>query len=65
MIAIRKAHPALCCGGLTWIESGTPAVAACIRSDGREQALMIYNLGQAVQAATCSRPYEYRWLLLA
>ncbi len=32
MIAIRKSHPALCCGDLAWVDCGTPAVAAYLRA---------------------------------
>ncbi len=56
MIAIRKQHPALCCGDLAWIECGTPMVAAYLRSADRERVLAVHNLSPEVQRIACDLP---------
>lgn len=60
MIAIRKSHPALCCGDLEWVACGTPAVAAYLRSESAGGILVIQNLGGIPQAITCSLPPGFR-----
>ena len=60
MIVIRKSHPALCCGDLTWMESANPAVAACLRRSTQEHILMVYNLSEVPQDIDCALPENLR-----
>jgi maltose alpha-D-glucosyltransferase/alpha-amylase len=56
MIAIRKSHPALCCGNLTLVDCGSPAVAAYLRGESQERILVIQNLSAAPQLVAWSLP---------
>lgn len=56
MIAVRKSHPVLCCGDLAWVDCGTPAVAAYLRSESQERMLVLQNLSAAPRAVTCALP---------
>ncbi len=56
MLAIRKNHPALCCGELVRVEGGTPAVAAYLRADQNERLLVVHNLSGAMQSANYDLP---------
>ena len=59
MIAIRKSHPALCCGDLAWLDCGLPAVAAYLRRGSREHMLMVHNLGAVPQMIDCVLPEDF------
>jgi len=52
LIAVRKRHPAFGRGDLTWLECGTPAVAAYTRATVDERLFIIQNLSAAPQAVT-------------
>jgi maltose alpha-D-glucosyltransferase/alpha-amylase len=54
MIAVRKGHPALCCGDLTWLDCGAPEVAAFLRTNSVESILLLHNL--SADAQTISLP---------
>jgi maltose alpha-D-glucosyltransferase/alpha-amylase len=56
MIALRKQHPALCCGNLAWLDCGTTTVAAYWRTQGRERMLIINNLSADSQSIACPLP---------
>jgi hypothetical protein len=60
MIAIRKSHPALCCGDLAWLDCGNSAVAAYLRYGSQEQMLMVHNLSAVPQMIDCSLPENLR-----
>jgi maltose alpha-D-glucosyltransferase/alpha-amylase len=60
MISIHKCHPALCCGSLTWLDCGNPAVAAYLRLESQEHMLIIHNLSAASQRVTCPLPAEHQ-----
>jgi hypothetical protein len=49
MIAIRKSHPALCCGKLEWVDCGTKSSAAFLRTEGQDRMLIIHNLSSTLQ----------------
>jgi maltose alpha-D-glucosyltransferase/alpha-amylase len=49
MIQLRKQHPALGQGSFTWIETGTNAVLAFLRSYEQERILAIHNLSDRSQ----------------
>ncbi len=49
MIALRKAHPSLGWGSFTWVEVGTPCVAAYTRMEGTERLLILNNLSDTPQ----------------
>jgi maltose alpha-D-glucosyltransferase/alpha-amylase len=49
MIAIRKSHPALCCGNLEWVDCGTKSSAAFLRTEGQDRMLIIHNLSSTLQ----------------
>jgi trehalose synthase len=49
MIAIRKSHPALCCGKLEWVDCGTKSSAAYLRTEGQDRMLIIHNLSSTLQ----------------
>jgi len=49
MIAIRKSHPALCCGNLEWVDCGTKSSAAYLRTEGQDRMLIIHNLSSTLQ----------------
>ncbi len=59
MIAIRKNHPALCCGDLAWLDCGLPAVAAYLRRGSREHMLMVHNLSAVPQMIDCVLPEDF------
>jgi maltose alpha-D-glucosyltransferase/alpha-amylase len=44
LIAVRKRHPAFGRGDLTWLECGTPAVAAYTRATVDERLFIVQNL---------------------
>ncbi len=44
MISVRKEHPVFGWGDFTWLDTGTPAVAAYWRSYGQEKVLIVNNL---------------------
>ena len=56
MIAIRKSHPALCCGNMTLVDCGSPAVAAYLRGESQERILVIQNLSADPQPVDWSLP---------
>ena len=56
LIAIHKQHPALACGELTWLDCGTPAVAAYLRIDAGERLLILNNLSNKPQQVSCALP---------
>jgi maltose alpha-D-glucosyltransferase / alpha-amylase len=58
MVAIRKRHPALCCGELAWLDCGTSTVAGYQRSCDRECILIVNNLSGVPQAITYSLPTD-------
>jgi maltose alpha-D-glucosyltransferase / alpha-amylase len=58
MIAIHKSHPALCSGGIAWVDCSTPAVAMYIRSESRERLLVIHNLSAALQTVVYPLPMD-------
>lgn len=58
MIAIRKSHPSLCCGDLTWLDCGSPAVAAYLRRGSHECMLMVHNLSAASQMIDDALPED-------
>ena len=60
MIAIRKSHPALCCGDLDWLDCGTHAAAAYLRSGSGERLLMLHNFSGTPQVISCSIPGNFR-----
>ncbi len=60
MIAIRKSHPALCCGSLEWIDCGTKSAAAYLRTEGRERILVIHNLSSNALEVKCPQPAKAR-----
>ena len=49
MIVVRKAHPTLGDGELTWIETGSRAVAAYLRTTADEDLVLINNLSSQPQ----------------
>ncbi len=54
MISVRKAHPVFAWGDFTWLDTGTPAVAAYWRNYGQEKALIVNNLSPEPQQFTLS-----------
>ncbi len=60
MITIRKSHPVLCCGDLAWVDCGTPAVAAYLRTLSREKILVVHNLSALPQIIDCPLPGDVR-----
>ncbi|MGA2503423.1 MAG: maltose alpha-D-glucosyltransferase [Anaerolineales bacterium] len=56
MIALRKSHPALCCGNLEWVNFGTKSIAGYLRSDSRERVLAVHNLSSDLQDIRISLP---------
>jgi maltose alpha-D-glucosyltransferase / alpha-amylase len=54
MIAIRKKHPTICCGDLTWLDCSSPAVAAYLRTGMQERMLVIQNLSATASNVACS-----------
>ena len=51
MIAMRKAHPAFGRGDFAWVEAGSPALAAYVRTYENERILVINNLSDQPQEA--------------
>jgi maltose alpha-D-glucosyltransferase/alpha-amylase len=49
MIQLRKQHPALGCGSLSWVETGTNAVLAFYRFFADERILLVHNLSYRPQ----------------
>ncbi len=58
MIALRKSHPALCCGNLEWVNFGTKSIAGYLRSDSRERVLAVHNLSSDPQDIRISLPAD-------
>jgi maltose alpha-D-glucosyltransferase/alpha-amylase len=56
IIAVHKQHPALACGELTWLDCGTTAVAAYLRSNENEKLLILNNLSDNPQTFSCLLP---------
>jgi|WetSurMetagenome_2_1015567.scaffolds.fasta_scaffold07608_2 maltose alpha-D-glucosyltransferase / alpha-amylase len=54
MITVRKSQPVLCCGDLVWVDCGTPAVAAYLRTQRNARLLMIHNLSAVPQTINLS-----------
>jgi maltose alpha-D-glucosyltransferase/alpha-amylase len=52
MIELRKAHPVLGEGGLSWLETGTPAILAFKRLSAQEKLVVVNNLGPSSQEVT-------------
>lgn len=66
MIQLRKRHPVLADGELTWIETGRPAVMAFIRSNSQDRILALQNLSsttQSIQLGIPDSPAAYHDLL--
>jgi maltose alpha-D-glucosyltransferase/alpha-amylase len=58
MIATRKRYPAFGSGGIDWIETGNPSIAAYVRQYKDETLLILNNLGSSLQMA--GLPVDYR-----
>jgi trehalose synthase len=56
MIAVRKRHPALCCGELEWVDCANQAVASYQRSKAEERILLLHNLCSMPQKVTFTLP---------
>jgi maltose alpha-D-glucosyltransferase/alpha-amylase len=56
MIRLRKQHPVLAEGGLTWLDCGTTAVMAFIRSTQEERLLAVHNLSSQTQSIQLQLP---------
>jgi maltose alpha-D-glucosyltransferase/alpha-amylase len=49
LIALRKAHPVLALGTLTFIETGCPSVLGFVREHGDQTILVFHNLARCLQ----------------
>ena len=59
MIKLRKSNPSLGCGDFSWVDSGSPAVAAYWRTYRDDSMLILNNLSdseQAIQLTLAGRP---------
>ena len=54
MLSVRKEHLVFGWGDFTWLDTGTPAVAAYWRSYGQEKVLIVNNLSLEPQLFTLS-----------
>ncbi len=49
LIQLRKQHPELASGSLSWVEAGSQSVAAFLRVSGSRTVLAVHNLSAAAQ----------------
>jgi maltose alpha-D-glucosyltransferase/alpha-amylase len=58
MITVRKAHPTFGWGDFTWVETGSPAVAAYWRNQPTERLLILNNLSRRTQPLSIELPFD-------
>ncbi len=59
LIGLRKAHPELAAGKLTWIETGNDSVTAFTRSEFGRTFLAVHNLSGEIQKIRCMMGPQY------
>jgi maltose alpha-D-glucosyltransferase/alpha-amylase len=65
MIGVRKTHPELSLGWLTWLDAGSPSIASYTRVLGKQTLLILANLSGEAATARLAAPLAstYRDLL--
>jgi len=62
LIAVRKQNPVLGRGGLRWLETGNPSVAAFLRQDADDSLLVLANLSSSAETIRLPQEHHGRYV---